>query len=99
MLKVIFKATTPKGGVAKPLTVKPPITTRTYPMSMSKAKKEALEALHSTREKKHAKQRELEELIQSTPKDVRQAQETELLATIDRLKYEEANCERAFKSS
>jgi hypothetical protein len=94
-----IKAQTPKGGVAKPLPVKSPTTKRTYTTTMSKAKKDALEALHSTRENKHAKQRELEELIRSTPKDVRQTQEKEILAAIDRLKCEEAICEMAFKSS
>ena len=84
----------PKGGVAKP-----PTNKRTYPASMNKKLKKALEDLHSARDHKHALQRELEALRQTKTKEERQAEEAILEARISTAASLEKDAELALKSA
>jgi hypothetical protein len=80
------------GGV-----VKTPITTRKYSASMSEPRKKALEVLHSTREQKHALQRELVRLKETKNKEDRQTDEDKLEARIQTTASLEMDAELAFK--
>jgi hypothetical protein len=76
---------------------KTPITTRKYSASMSESKKRALEVLHSTREQKHALQRELFRLKQTKTKEERHIDEAILEARIQTTASLEMDAELAFK--
>ena len=76
---------------------KTPITTRKYPASMSESRKRTLEVLHSTREQKHALQRELLRLKQTKTKEEREVEEAKLKARIQTTASLEKDAEQAFK--
>ncbi len=78
---------------------KTPITTRKYPVSMSESRKRALEVLHSTREQKHALQRELVSLKQTKKKEERQGEEAKLEARIQTTASLEMDAVLAFKNT
>jgi hypothetical protein len=78
---------------------KTPITTRKYPASMSESRKKVLEVLHSTREQKHALQRELVRLKQTKTKEERQVEESKLEARIKTTASLEMDAEQAFKNT
>lgn len=100
MIRFIFSLKTPKKSDQNPPlgdVSKEPITTRSYIASMSVSRKRALEVLHSTREQKHALQRELVSLKQTKKKEERQVDEAKLEARIKTTASLEMDAELAFK--
>jgi hypothetical protein len=97
----IFASKPMHGGITKPQASSDvgSITVRTYHSNVSKKKMDALEHLHTTREKRYSLQRALQKLKETKGMKERQAEEEQLTKEISMLKSIEMDAELAFKNT
>ena len=86
------------GGIAK-ISTSAVQTTRSYSASISQDRRNALEHLHSTREKRYSLQRALVKLKETKGMEERQAEEEQLKTEISALKSLEMAAEQVFKNT